>query len=243
MAKTDRLIERRFVTSNVELRMYSGKTYIEGYAAVFGKRSGNLGGFYEVVESTAFTKTVKEADVRALWNHSAFHVLGRSKASTLELSVDSTGLHYRALSPGTSYSKDLEILLDRGDVNQSSFAFWNINDSWDETDDEMPLRHLNEVGLVDVSPVTYPAYNDTTSGTIREIAVVGLAKRCGLDPGDLCSLEAIRDAIRSGPNQSDVEPRNSTPDSVTHTDWAKEKQLAEQAILDIARYSELVTPV
>lgn len=226
-----REIERRFVTSDVELRMSGGKAYIEGYAAVFGKRSGNLGGFIEVVESTAFNKTVGEADVRALYNHNPNYVLGRSKAGTLQLSVDSEGLHYRAVAPDTTYARDLMVLLERGDVNQSSFAFFNINDSWDEDDKETPMRHLHEVGLVDVSPVTYPAYEDTSSGVIRQAAVKGLAKRCGLEPGDLCSVEAIRNAIRTGPNTSTNEPPAGTRDGLTLVEWAK-RELAKQEALE-----------
>jgi HK97 family phage prohead protease len=228
-----RSIERRFVTSDVELRMSGGKTYIEGYAAVFNKRSGNLGGFVEVVETSAFTKTVNDgADVRALFNHNPNYILGRSKAGTLDLAIDSTGLHYRALAPDVSYARDLAVLLERGDVSQSSFAFYNINDSWDETEDQTPQRHLREVGLVDVSPVVYPAYEDATSGVIREAAVAGLAKRCGLEVGDLCSVEAIRNAIRSGPNTSTTEPLNpSTRDGLTQTEWAQ-RELAKQAELE-----------
>jgi len=226
-----RNIERRYVTSDVELRYTGGKTYIEGYAAVFNKRSDNLGGFVETVEPTAFNKTVQEADVRALYNHNANMVLGRSKAGTLELSLDSTGLHYRALAPDTSYARDLTVLLERGDVNQSSFAFFNINDKWDETEDSIPLRHLHEVGLVDVSPVTYPAYQDATSGVIREAAVAGLAKRCGLQVGDLCDVEAIRNAIRSGPNTSTTGPLTSTRDGLTQVEWAT-RELAKQVELE-----------
>ena len=242
-----RQIERRFVTSNVELRMSGGKRYIEGYAAVFNKRSDNLGGFTEEVKPSAFTKTLKDgADVRALYNHSPNYVLGRSKAGTLELSIDSTGLHYRALSPDTTYAKDLEVLLERGDVNQSSFAFFVVGpngDHWEETEDRSIVRHLLEVGLVDVSPVVYPAYQDATSGLIREAAVAGLAKRCGLQAGDLCSLEALQDAIRKEPTKPNIEPRDSTHGtSVTLRDWKAELELAEQALSEIARYSEFVTP-
>jgi Escherichia/Staphylococcus phage prohead protease len=232
MAKNDRLIERRFVTSDVELRMTGGKTYIEGYAAVFNKRSDNLGGFVETVENTAFNKTAKEADVRALYNHNPNFVLGRSKAGTLQISIDSTGLHYRALAPDTSYARDLTVLLERGDVRESSFAFFNIDDKWDETEDNMPLRHLHEVGLVDVSPVTYPAYPDATSGVIREAALAGLAKRSGCQVGDLCNVDAIRDAIRKEPNTSEKESRNSTQrDGLTQTEWAM-RELAKQAELE-----------
>src|SRR5437868_2661973 len=106
-----RQIERRYVVSELEVRHDGSQPVIEGYAAVFGKRSQDLGGFVEVVENTAFNKTIKEADVRALLNHDANHVLGRNKAGTLDLSTDDSGLYYRAKPADTSYARDLMMLL------------------------------------------------------------------------------------------------------------------------------------
>jgi HK97 family phage prohead protease len=185
-------IERRTVTGNVEVRSEAGKPkYIEGYAAVFGKRSQDLGGFVEVVENTAFNKTVKEADVRALLNHDANMVLGRNRSGTLDLSVDNSGLYYRALPPNTQYAHDLLELLERGDVDQSSFSFRKVHDRWALTEEDMPERSLMEVSLIDVSPVTYPAYLDATSGVSRSAAMGKLAEM---------SEEEIRAALRSEPD-------------------------------------------
>lgn len=231
------VLERRMTLGEVEVRSVGSRAYIEGYAAVFNRRSGNLGGFVEVVERTAFNKTVKEADVRALQNHDPNRVLGRTRAGTLELSVDDSGLYYRALAPNTSYAKDLLELLERGDVNQSSFSFYKVQDDWDLTEEEYPQRHLREVGLVDVSPVTYPAYEDATSGVGRSAALEGLAKRSGYQVTDLVSEAEIRRAISgTGPESSTAnegEPRTSTPwqpdaDTTRRTNWQEEaRRLAE----------------
>jgi HK97 family phage prohead protease len=120
---TQRLLERRTTTGEVEARAKGSNIYVEGYASVFEKRSGNLGGFIEKVKPSAFNKTIREADVRALWNHDPQYVLGRSGAGTLELSIDQSGLYYRSLLPNTSYAKDLAALLERRDVRESSFTF------------------------------------------------------------------------------------------------------------------------
>lgn len=227
------VLERRMTLGEVEVRSVGNKAYIEGYAAVFNRRSGNLGGFVEVVERPAFNKTVKEADVRALQNHDPNRVLGRTRAGTLELSVDDSGLYYRALAPNTSYARDLLELLERGDVNQSSFSFYKVHDQWDLTEDEYPQRHLNEVGLVDVSPVTYPAYEDATSGVGRAAALEGLAKRSGYQVTELVTEAEIRRAISgTGPESSTAiqgEPQASTsrqPDADTtrRTNWQAEAE-------------------
>lgn len=214
-----RLLERRTVIGEVESRAQGSNIYVEGYASVFEKRSGNLGGFVEKVRNTAFNKTVKESDVRALWNHDPQYVLGRSSAKTLELSVDNNGLYYRALLPNTTYGRDLAELLERRDVRESSFTFFKVQDDWGLTEDGYPERSLIEVGLIDVAPVTFPAYDDATSGVARRAALDGLAKRCGIDG---CNIEseldtdlAIKEAIQRllEPGESTDEKRTQQPET------------------------------
>lgn len=218
-----RLLERRTTTGEVESRAQGSNIYVEGYASVFESRSGNLGGFVEKVRNTAFNKTVKEADVRALWNHDPQYVLGRTSAKTLDVSVDNNGLYYRALLPNTSYGKDLAELLERRDVRESSFTFFKVQDEWDLTEDGYPQRSLVEVGLIDVAPVTFPAYEDATSGVARRAALDGLAKRCGIDG---CNIEstldsdvAIKEAIQRllEPGESTDEKRSRQPESTNTT--------------------------
>mgnify|MGYP001004372889 CR=1 FL=1 len=204
--RSESTLERRFHTGDVEIRTVGTQRVIEGYAAVFGKRSANLGGFVEMVRDTAFNKTVKEADVRALFNHDENLVLGRSRSGTLRVAPDSRGLHYEITPGDTSYTRDLEIMLERGDVDQSSFAFRAISDDWDTTEDGYPLRSLNEVALFDVSVVTYPAYPDATSGINRSSALYGLSKRSGRPLDEFRTDEDILRAIKG------EEERESTED-------------------------------
>ena len=219
-----RLLERRTTNGEVEARAKGSSIYVEGYASVFEKRSGNLGGFIEKVKPSAFTKTLQEADVRALWNHDPQFLLGRTSAQTLDISVDNNGLYYRALLPNTSYGKDLAELLERRDVRESSFTFFKVQDEWDLTEEGYPMRSLVEVGLIDVAPVTFPAYEDATSGVARRAALDGLAKRCGINGCDiesqLDSDDAIKEAIsRLKPDNSEKEgqPLEST-DNETRND-------------------------
>jgi uncharacterized protein len=230
-------IERRFTNGEIELRMRGGKTVIQGYAAVFGKRSGNLGGFYEEVGASSFNKTIKEADVRALQNHDPNLVLGRTKSGTLKLSVDSSGLYYEVDAPDTTYARDLMTVMERGDIDQSSFAFRTIKDDWrmeKQGDDEFPIRTLEEVGLVDISPVTYPAYEDATSGVIREMAFANLAKRASCQVGDLCNIDAVRTAILATAGQK---PHAST--SVEQRKVEMAKRLAELAAIEADPFASL----
>lgn len=157
------MIERRYQASEFELRGQSGAgATLAGYAAVFDSPTVIADLFREQIRPRAFRKTIKEGDVRALFNHDPSMVLGRNKAGTLRMSEDATGLAYEVDLPDTQLARDLWTSIDRGDVSQSSFAFEVIKEDVDYPDDDMPSRSLREVRLYDVSPVTYPAYEDTS---------------------------------------------------------------------------------
>jgi HK97 family phage prohead protease len=119
--------------------------------------------FRERIEPGAFDQTLG-ADVRALVNHDPNLILGRTLSGTLRLSSDDHGLRYEVDPPQTSYASDLLESVRRGDVTQSSFAFRVIADEWEpaERSGELPLRRIQQVELFDVSPVTYPAYTQTS---------------------------------------------------------------------------------
>ncbi len=136
---------------------------IVGYAAVFNSDARIGDYFIERIAPGAFAAAIARDDVRCLFNHSDNLVLGRTASGTLRLSEDEKGLRYEVDTPDTAWARDLVTLIDRGDVSQSSFAFRATRQEWDDTG-ELPVRTILEVELLDVSPVTYPAYDDTQVG-------------------------------------------------------------------------------
>jgi len=148
---------------NIETRAEEtedGNKVIVGHASMYGTRSENLGGFYEYIEKGAFTpELIEGSDVRALINHDQNLILARTTSGTLRLNADAKGLRYEFDVPQTSYGKDLLVSMDRGDINQSSFAFTVQDDEWETDDDGNNIRTIKKIDrLYDVSPVTYPAY-------------------------------------------------------------------------------------
>src|SRR6185437_3921662 len=106
------------------------------------------------------------ADVRCLFNHDASQVLGRRSAGTLEVEEDDRGLKFRcSLDENNSAHMNIRSSILRGDINQCSFAFTVDpagGDEWDEAQESgvrFLRRTLRKVNLMDVSAVTYPAYN------------------------------------------------------------------------------------
>lgn len=135
---------------------------IEGYAAVFDTLSVDLGGFRERIAPGAFTRSVAENDIRALWDHDSKYVLGRNKAGTLALGEDERGLKIAVIPPNTVWATDLVQSIRRGDVNQMSFGFYVRSDDWEDTPMGL-IRTLRDVDLFDVSIVSYPAYAETSA--------------------------------------------------------------------------------
>ena len=141
---------------------------IRGYAAVYNSDSEWMGGFYEQIETGAFDD-VLENDVRAYFNHDENLLLGRVSSGTLRISTDKRGLFYEVDLPNTTYANDLVELMKRGDVNQSSFAFLIEKDRWEQRGGTT-YRIIEKVSrLLDVSPVSQPAYPDATSELKRDL--------------------------------------------------------------------------
>lgn len=154
-----------------------GNTLI-GHASVFGQLAPINGG-YEQMAPTAFDRALEapETDVRALVNHNPTMVLGRQSAGTLRLSTDKEGLRFEVDLPDTSYAHDLRELISRGDVTGASFGFIPGEDSVGRAPDGKQVRtHTSVARLLDVSPVTWPAYEGATVA-LRHIIFPGRTAR------------------------------------------------------------------
>jgi HK97 family phage prohead protease len=152
--------KRSVAFSNLEVRASGEGNTLVGYAALWDTPSLDMG-FTEYVTRGAFTKTLKDgADVRLLFDHEGAP-LARTKSGTLRLSEDHRGLKVEAeLDPANPLAQSVMSALRRGDLNQMSFAFRTIKDSWSK---DRSVRELREVQLFDVSVVTYPAYEETVA--------------------------------------------------------------------------------
>ena len=157
-------MQKEFRAYPFELRAEKDSLELIGHAAFFEVLSEDLGGFREKIRKGAFEKTIQTDDIRALFNHDPNYVLGRNVNGTLELSEDETGLLVKIKPPETQFARDLVKQIARGDISQMSFGFIVNVDEWDTTDKDNPIRTLVDVGLFDVSPVTFAAYPQTDIG-------------------------------------------------------------------------------
>lgn len=190
-------LERRaFVIS--ELRASGGKQpRISGHAAVFNKLSDDLGGFREKVAPGAFKESIRDGDVRALWNHDPNFPLARTTNKTLRLEEDEVGLKFEADLLDEPFEAGLIRRIERGDVSQMSFGFMVLPDgqAWRMEEGGL-VRTLTKVELFDVSPVTYPAYPQTDV-SVRELAVEMRKKFSAQDTEFAQRVKARADYIAS----------------------------------------------
>jgi uncharacterized protein len=161
--------ERRFVKTEVRASGAGEPSLIEGYAAVFDSRSEDLGWYQEMreeIDPHAFDNVLAtNPDVRGLFNHDSNFVLGRTTAGTLRLKVDARGLQYSIDPPDTQVARDLMVSIRRKDITGSSFAFVCKRDQWTDNEDGSVTRRILEFDqLLDVSPVTNPAYPASSVG-------------------------------------------------------------------------------
>lgn len=136
--------------------------YIEGYFAVFNITYEICPGIVEIIAPGAFADTLGE-DIRALTNHDTTLVLGRNKAGTLTLKEDTHGLWGSIrINSSDSDAVNTHSRVARGDVDQCSFGFYIEKEDREVLPDGTVRYTILKVRLLEVSVVTFPAYEETS---------------------------------------------------------------------------------
>ena len=173
-------IERRFFTTTLtpdEARQAEdGKMIFGGIASSVNEPytlyEDDTYAFIEVIAPGAFRDAAKW-DVRVLLNHDPNFILGRTAAGTAKIEERANGLYYEwDNDEAISYAADLARSIKRGDITQSSFAFamGDFEERYYDEDGKKKVKRtiLNFRQIYDVSPVTYPA-NQNTSVNKRDL--------------------------------------------------------------------------
>jgi uncharacterized protein len=259
-------IERRdMLLEGLELRVdeASGAPIVSGYAAVFNSLSDVIfewdqGRFREKIAPGAFTRTLREQNVPLLVEHADLP-LATTRAGTLLLAEDAHGLRYEStLEPTDPDVQRLVPKMRRGDLNKSSFGFFPVRESWDEST-KPRTRTIHQARLFDVSIVARPAYPATEAKVRKQLAednldaesladlLVRLRMGLPIEAGDLDIMQVLTLSFRaylpaigtaassappSGLPQTDQPSPESVPDASQPTlhprAWYRE-QLASYA--------------
>lgn len=163
--------ERRSYPVKLEVRAAAGGdgATIEGYASVVEQGYemwDMLGSYTEVIRSGAFSKTLSEnPQVQLLLNHGGLS-MAYTRAGTLRLAEDSTGLHMAAdVNTSRGDVRDLVAALGDGDIDEMSFAF-RVPAGKSQWSPDYDQRDILEVDLHrgDVSVVNFGANPATSVG-------------------------------------------------------------------------------
>ena len=121
----------------------------------------------ETIEAGAARDALLRAEQVLLWNHDAAKPMAARKNNTLTVREDTHGVHIEADVGGTAWGRDGIEAIRAGLVNKMSFGFYLKRDGYtEERSVENGKRIYKRIikkfeRIVDFSPVTYPAYQDT----------------------------------------------------------------------------------
>lgn len=148
-----------------------GGNIITGRPIVYEQKT-DLGFFDEIIERGALDKANLQ-DVRFLVNHDTSKIpLARSrknnKNSTMQLTVDNDGMSIRVTLDveNNTEARALYSAVQRGDISGMSFMFSIDDEEWQNLESDHPTRRIRKIGtVVEVSAVTFPAYEQTEIST------------------------------------------------------------------------------
>lgn len=152
---------RRAYSTTFEVRGKSGsQVTLAGYATVYDapyQMWDFLGAYTEVVRAGAGKKTLSESpQVQLLLNHAGLS-MAYTKASTLRLAEDTTGLQFEAdVNTDRGDVRNMVVAIEDGNVDETSFAFRVTRQEWSP---DYEQRDILEYSLHrgDVSVVNFGA--------------------------------------------------------------------------------------
>ena len=156
-------MEHRYIPfEKMETREEGEGLFLEGYFAVFNSIYELWAGATESIAPGAFDDSVSD-DVRALYNHNTDIVLGRTSAGTMEIRQDSHGLWGRIrINRSDTDAMNAYARIARGDITGCSFGFDIAAQETDYRDDGSVHWTITKVSaLYEISPCTFPAYQET----------------------------------------------------------------------------------
>jgi HK97 family phage prohead protease len=166
-----------------------------GYAAIVERdydMEDAFGPYVEQVARSAFDRTLAAGcDTNLLLNHAGVS-MARTKAGTLRLSADDTGLFFEArVNPSRPDVQILRAGIEDGALDECSMAFRCLAQEWDA---DYEHRRIKEVSLSsgDVSVVNYAA-NPHTAGLV---AIRSRARAAALG-GRPAAIELPNEAARA----------------------------------------------
>jgi HK97 family phage prohead protease len=201
--------ERRAYPVKLEVRTgtAAGTSAIEGYASVVeqGFEMWDWAGSYtEVIRAGAFTRTLNaNPQVQLLLNHGGLS-MAYTKAGTLRLSEDATGLHIAAdINTGRADVRDMLTAIEDGNVDEMSFAFRVVRQQWSPDYDQRDILEV-DIHRGDVSVVNFGANPATSVEVMRAQDFDRLSPQAAR-----AMIARLEQRLTDGGQEPDVDPTSS----------------------------------
>lgn len=141
-----------------------GRT-LEGYAAVFNQWTtirDSMGEFKERIAPGAFKRTLGQRTPVLQFDHGSHPLIGSLPLGAITaLREDRNGLFVRARLADNWLIQPVRDAIADGAISGMSFRFRVVADEWG-TEDGVDARTIKEVELLELGPVVFPAYEQTT---------------------------------------------------------------------------------
>jgi len=145
---------------------------LDGYGAVFDswtEIADSHGLYRERISPGAFRRTLGQRMPVLQFDHGQHPLIGSIPLGRItSISEDAHGLRVRAKLSDNWLVEPVRDAIRDGAVTGMSFRFRVMNDDWTRGADGMDERTIREVALLEVGPVVFPAYSET-SVSVRSI--------------------------------------------------------------------------
>lgn len=157
---------------NIEFRNDSTvKGIISGYAIVFNQISNVLYDsdrrryFQEMILPSSITQGLLDnSDIIFNINHERDKMVARRfhGKGSLYVELREDGVYFSFKVPNTQLGRDLQEMIERGEVFDCSFTFTDVDAKWDFTNRECPMRTVTNItGIYDMCACWNGAYSQT----------------------------------------------------------------------------------
>jgi uncharacterized protein len=154
------------------------KLLVEGYFIKYNAETNLFDDVFEEVDAQSVVKSLKENDIRGLFNHDTSLVLGRTGNQTLTLKSDDVGLWGSIeINKDDPQAMGAYARIKRGDVVGCSFGFFPIKEDYTARAEGGKKFIIREMDLFEVSPCVFPAYPQTEiAARQKDIEAIKLEK-------------------------------------------------------------------
>lgn len=177
------LVELKFDATNDKEMTF------EGYGAVFG----NVDSYGDVIQKGAFKESIREAKATGQWpamllQHGGWQMSAEDLTPVglwTDMEEDDTGLFLKGKLAPTTRGSELHALMKmtpRPAINGLSIGYVPIKWKMRSTPEE-PRRTLEQVKLIEISPVTFPANGKARIQSAKGAHGIRLAEKALRDAG------------------------------------------------------------